>query len=395
MSTEPLRILELRSVRGIGGGPEKTILFGAVRMNPARHAVTVCYVRDQRDRIFRIDQRARALGVDYTEIHERHSIDPAVWPRLRRLVRERRIEIVHAHDYKTDLLAFALARVEGIIPVATAHGWSGDSWRERRVYYPADRRVLAAYPRVIAVSTTVRDRLILAGVAASRIVVVPNGIDHQAFRPRPELREAVRRELGLEPQVVALGAVGRLETEKNFPLLLRAFRKLLTGCREARLVIAGEGRLRAPLERMAADLGLETRCRFVGHVEDVARFHQALDLFVQSSDTEGTPNAVLEAMACGTPVVATDAGGTSEVARHGREALIVPVGDEQALVAALQTVLVDNGRREVRAAAARRRVETELSFSARLDRLARIYDELRPVSRAAADRPAVGMVPCA
>jgi glycosyltransferase involved in cell wall biosynthesis len=395
MSTEPLRILELRSVRGIGGGPEKTILHGAVRMNPARHAVTVCYVRDQRDHIFRIDQRARALGVDYAEIHERHSLDPAIWPRLRRLVRERRIDIVHAHDYKTDLLALAVARVEGVVPLATAHGWAGQSWKERRVYFPADRRLLAAYPRVIAVSTPVRDQLIRAGVAASRIVVVPNGIDHEAFGPRPHLRAEVRRELGLERQAVVLGAVGRLETEKNFPLLLRAFRKLLTGCREARLLIAGEGSLRAPLERMAADLGLEKRCRFMGHVEDVGRFHQALDLFVQSSDTEGTPNAVLEAMACGTPVVATDAGGTSEVARNGREALIVPVGDEQALVAALQNVLADDARRAGRAAAARRRVETELSFSARMDRLAGIYDELRPTRHAAPERPAVGMVPCA
>src|SRR5262245_53683572 len=109
----PLRILELRSVFGTGGGPEKTILLGAAQADPARYRVTVCYIRDRRDRVFHIDERVRALGIDYVEVPERHSWDPAIWGRLRRLVRARNIDIVHAHDYKTDFWALALARHEG------------------------------------------------------------------------------------------------------------------------------------------------------------------------------------------------------------------------------------------------------------------------------------------
>src|SRR5947207_917056 len=100
--SRPVRVLELRSVRGTGGGPEKTILMGAARADRARFAVTVCYIRDARDGVFSIDGRAAPLGVDYVEVHERHSLDPRIWPELRRLVRERRIDIVHAHEYKTD-----------------------------------------------------------------------------------------------------------------------------------------------------------------------------------------------------------------------------------------------------------------------------------------------------
>src|SRR5437868_14724069 len=101
----PVRILELRSVRGTGGGPEKTILLSAARSNPERFAVTACYLRDRRDPNFGVDVLAKKLGVNYVEVGERHSFDFRIWPALRRLARERAIDIVHSHDYKTDLLA--------------------------------------------------------------------------------------------------------------------------------------------------------------------------------------------------------------------------------------------------------------------------------------------------
>lgn len=128
--TDRVRVLELRSATGAGGGPEKTILLGAEAADP-RIAVTVCYIRDARDNAFEIGERARRRGVDYVEIVEHGSFDRRVWPALRRLVRDRGIDIVHSHDYKTDLLAVMLSRTERIVPLATAHGWTGHSRRER------------------------------------------------------------------------------------------------------------------------------------------------------------------------------------------------------------------------------------------------------------------------
>ena len=155
MRRRPIRVLELRSAVGAGGGPEKTILAGAQRADPHRYAVTVCYLRDARDEMFAIRERAGSLGVDYVELVERSSFDPQLWGRLRQLVRDRRIEIVHAHDYKSDLLALMLSKAEGVVPVTTAHGWTGHSWRERWVYYPADKRVIRAFPFAIAVSAQI------------------------------------------------------------------------------------------------------------------------------------------------------------------------------------------------------------------------------------------------
>src|SRR5262249_51821928 len=144
----------------------------------------------------------------------------------------------------------------------------------------------------------------------------------------------------------------------------------------ARLLIAGDGSLRPNLQAQIDGLGLADRCRLLGHVDKVALLHHALDVFVQSSIYEGTSNAILEAMAFESPIVATDAGGTTELVRDGIEALVVPCGDGPALTRALETAVGDLAAARRRAVAGRRRVETELSFDARRRRVERIYDDL-------------------
>lgn len=372
----PIRVLELRSVRGTGGGPEKTILLGAAQADTSKYAVTVCYVRDTRDDVFHIDARAGRLPVDYVEICERHSLDVQIWRPLRALVKDRRIDIVHAHEYKTDLIGLILGRVDPVIPLATAHGWTGRSQKELRLYYPADRWVLARYPRVVAVSSEIRDALVRSGVNAERVSVVLNGIDPQAFSRKREPVAEARARFGFGKEAVVVGAVGRLEPQKNFPLLLRAFGSLVQEFPRAVLAVGGDGSLRAELETMVSRLNLNSRCRLLGHVDDISALHHALDLFVQSSDYEGTPNAVLEAMALETPVVATDVGGTAELARDGLEALIVPPRDETALAQAMRRALHDPCAAAERARAARRRIETDLSFQTRMGKVEAIYAEL-------------------
>jgi glycosyltransferase involved in cell wall biosynthesis len=372
----PLRILELRTVRGTGGGPEKTILLGTARTDASRYAITVCYIRDERDPVFQIDRRAGDLPVDYVEVRERTSFDLDIWPQLKSLVAARRIDIVHAHDYKTDLLAWLLARSTGIVPLATAHGWTGHSVRERLLYYPADRWVLARLPRVVAVSSEIRQTLIRAGAKPGNVTVVLNAIDPVMFKRSASEEPEARARFGLRPDEFVIGAVGRLEPQKDFPRLIDAFARIVPEMPRARLVIAGDGSLRAELQAQIERLGLQRTCRLLGHVDDVRMLHHAFDLYVQSSIYEGTPNAVLEAMALESPIVATDAGGTAELARHGQEGLIVPYSDTDALVHALMAATRDEAATRARVAAARRRVETDLSFETRMHRLEAIYDEL-------------------
>jgi glycosyltransferase involved in cell wall biosynthesis len=373
----PIRVLELRCVNGTGGGPEKTILQGAAAADPTRYAITVCYLRSLEDPLFGIGERAGRLGIDYEEIAERHPFDSGVYSALRRLVRQRGIGIVHSHDYKTDVLALLLARAEPVVPLATVHGWTGHSRRERWLYYPLDRRVLVRFPRLIAVSGTIRSELLRRGVRPERVTTVLNGIDPQAFRRDPAREPEVRAALGLAPDDVVLGAVGRLEPQKRFDRLLEVF-SVLREKRHSRLrlLLVGEGSARAELEAAARRLGIEGDCQLLGHRADVADLHHAFDLFVQSSDYEGTPNVVLEAMALGTPVVATAAGGTAELIEDGVEGLIVPPGDPVRLREAIERALADRGTTARRAAAARARIEGPLSFDSRMRAVEGIYEEL-------------------
>ncbi len=372
-SGRPVRVLELRSVWGTGGGPEKTILLSAAQTNRDLVEVTVSYIRDQRDRVFALDRRAAEIGVDYAEVSERHSFDPAIWSQLRRILRDRRIDIVHAHEYKTDFLAWLLHRRTGVIPLSTVHGWSGYSSRERLVYYPLDKRLLARFPCVIAVSSNIKRELVRCGAAPERVEVVLNAIDTSVFRNIPERHQAMRREIDLSDGDFVLGAVGRLEREKRFDLLIEAFAQLAATETAARLVLVGDGSLRGDLQSLATRLGVSTACRFLGHRHDIPDLYQAFDVLVQSSETEGTPNAVLEAMATETPLVATDVGGTRELARPGLDGLIVPKHDVAALRDAVASVLTDPAAARQRALSARNRAEGELSFLARTRHLENVY----------------------
>jgi glycosyltransferase involved in cell wall biosynthesis len=376
-----IRILELRSVRGTGGGPEKTILAGAAHADPSRFAVTVCYIRDVRDAVFSMQERADDHGVDYLEVTERHSFDASVWPALRKLVRDLKTDIVHAHDYKTNLLTTLLGRYESIIPLSTVHGWTGHSFRERYVYYPLDKRVLRTFPRLIAVSGEIRDELVRHGAKRERVAVVLNGIDPQRFRRVPERRAHAREVFGYAPEHVVIGSVGRLEPQKRFDLLISAFARVRESHPAVRLIIAGDGSEKRALEQQIEHLGLSAECRLIGHYSDIVEFHHALDLFVQSSVYEGTPNVVLEAMAMETPIVATAAGGTAELMRAGIDGLIVEPGDLNALYDAMKLALDDRTAAATRVRAARTRVEGELSFTARMATVERIYEQLMVTNR--------------
>ena len=389
MPSRPIRVLELRSVRGIGGGPEKTILAGAAQADARRFAVTVCYLRDRRDRVFALDRLASEAAVDYVEVVERHSFDPAIWPALRRLVRDRQVDIVHAHEYKTNLVALMLARAEGVIPLSTVHGWSGSGLRERLLYYPGDRWLLRRFPRVIAVSGAITDRLVRAGVRGDRISTVLNGIDTRRFERRHDRDRDARAALDLPPWALAIGSVGRIESEKRFDVLLEAIALLRQTRPSVTLVLAGRGSMEPPLRARAQKLGVADACLFAGHQDNVMDVYHALDVFVQSSDTEGTPNAILEAMALETPIVATAVGGTPDLITDGVHGLLVPRRDPAALASAIARTLDDSHATRSRLVAARHRVEHELSFAARMRSVEGIYEDLFDRRQPAAHSTAV------
>jgi glycosyltransferase involved in cell wall biosynthesis len=348
--------------------------------------------------MYDFDRRAAELGIDYVGVTQRSILARGVFAAIREIAAGREVQIVDAQDYKAALFASLLCRRgtacppleygllqekaslwrrassgTQVLPVATLHGWSGQHWRERLVYYPAERLLVRRFPLAIAVSGPIRDTLVRWGGRPERIQVLPNGIDPAAFRRQADVRRRIRVSLGIADADIVLGAVGRIEHEKRFDVLLETMALVLPHRRELRLVIVGEGSLKARLHDQARRLGIADRFHLLGHRHDVADLYQAFDVFAQSSDREGSPTVVVEAMATEVPVVATDVGGTRELMRHGIHGLLVPRRDPSALADAVEETLRSPDATARRVAAARARVVNELSFDARTRRLEQMY----------------------
>jgi glycosyltransferase involved in cell wall biosynthesis len=218
--------------------------------------------------------------------------------------------------------------------------------------------------------------LVASGVRENRIHTIPNAIDTNVFRRDAARVKSVRDSLGLGPHDFVIGAVGRLEPQKRFDVLLQAFAQIRSRSPDLRLIIVGEGEERANLEHDIRQLGLADSCRLLGHRTDIVDLHHSFNLFVQSSDYEGTPNAILEAMAMETPIVATDAGGTAELIQNGDHGLLAPPRSTAALARAIEEALDDVESTNKRRTAARQRVEQEFSFDKRLQAVEAIYQRL-------------------
>lgn len=274
-------------------------------------------------------------------------------------------DIIHCHGYRPDILAGWAARALGLARVSTVHGFTGGDWKNR-LYERLQIRALARFDGVIAVSRPIHDRLAAAGVPQQRLTVIPNAL--RGVAPVPRL--AARSALGVSADAPLLGWVGRISAEKGLDVLLAAIPSL----KDLPLAISvvGDGPLRESLQEEARRLGVADRFRWHGIVEGAARYSSAFDCFVLSSRTEGTPIALLEAMAAGVPVVATAVGGVPDVLREG-DGLLVPSGDPAALAAAIRVTLTDRNAAAQRAERARSRVSRDFAAAPWLERHAGFY----------------------
>ncbi len=240
---------------------------------------------------------------------------------------------------------------------------------------------------VVTLSQRMRDEIVAAGgLDPESVRAIPYGVRPERYRVDAERAAALRAELGLPADAPVAVAIGRLNDQKRFDLLLEAFRAVRDELPEAHLVIAGTGKLQSALETQRAALGLERSAHLIGFRRDVAALLTAADTLVLSSDDEGLPMVVLEAMAAARPVVATRVGSIDEQVEDGRTGRLVPRRDVPALARALADVLRDRGAARRIGAAARERVERLYPLELCVVRTERWLSELRDARRAATPR---------
>jgi len=294
--------------------------------------------------------------------------------RVRELLRTWDADILHTHGYRSDLLHGWSARQMGIATVTTLHGFSMRGGRSS-LFEHVQRRVVGRFDAVVAVSAPIADTLVNLGIPRDRVHVVPN-----AWKPPrdPLARPDARRELGVGDDEALIGWVGRLFPIKGCDVFLRALAATASEGWVAHIV--GDGPEREPLETLAEQLGLGDRVRFAGAIPDAARLFSALDLYVLSSRSEGTPMVLLEAMGAGVPIVATAVGGVPDVIAPPHQGWLVPPEDPGALAEAIDSALTDDARRATVSAAGRARVRTEFAREAWVERHDEVYNSALRVS---------------
>jgi glycosyltransferase involved in cell wall biosynthesis len=380
-----IRLLELRNTYKWGGGPDKTVLLSAERHNRALVDVVVTYIRDVRDREFSITDKARARGLTFYEIEERGKFDFRVLRALRDIVLQHNINLIHGHDYKSDLFAMMLRWWMGrqrFALVSTAHAWVMLGLRGE-LYRRLDLALMRRFDHLIAVSHATKREMVAAGIPPNLISVIHNAIDTDAWSPCLAT-SALREELGLDQACPVIGYVGRIMPEKDLETWLRAAAMVAQQYLEAQFVLVGEGRdgvTLGQLQCLATELGLAERVHFPGYRAQLLPVYGSFDLFVLSSRREGLPNSILEAMAVGLPVVTTDVAGTSELVLDGQTGYVVPQGDVDRLAQAMVTLVANRQLRQRMGQAGRERIEREFSFTHRLQCIEALYMKMLGLPR--------------
>lgn len=331
---------------------------------------------DLRDQIEPADVACLALG-------KKRGKDLLCYFRLWRAFRNLKPDLVHTYNIGA-VDAAPIAKLAGVRRVVHAERGrdAADPLGESSRYRLLRRWLLPFIDRYVAVSNDLQTWLIdKVGIPASRVVCIPNGIDTKPFVEAAGSRDT-RPLLGsfAPPGTILIGTVGRLDAVKDHGGLITAFRCLCEAlpqeCKRLRLVLVGDGSQRAALESQVLHEELSTQVRLVGNRKDVAEILAELDIFALSSIAEGMPGVVLEAMASGLPVVATDVGGVKEVVAAGVTGTLVAASDPKSLAVALTHYVIDESLRRRHGTAGRECVMTKFRLQTMLGAYVNLYDEL-------------------
>jgi glycosyltransferase involved in cell wall biosynthesis len=381
---EPIRLLRVITRLNVGGPALHATLL-TERLFPDRYdsvVATGAVGSDEADYLAlfgRTAERVVRVPALRREVHPAR--DVAALVALVRLVRRFRPHVVHTHTAKAGALGRLAARLTNVpVVLHTYHGHVFDGYfgpRRARVFLSVERALARHTDCLIAVSQAVRRDLLALGVGrAEQFRVVSPGLDLGPLLGADAMRGSLREELGIPPDAALVGIVARLVHIKAHEVFLRAAARVVRDAPGCRFVVIGDGERRAELEALAAREGLATRAHFLGWRRDLPRIYADLDIVALTSRSEGSPVALIEAMAAGRPVVATRVGGVPDVVDDGVTGRLVPPGDAAAAAGAILELLSDPKRAQTIGQAARERVAPRFSVARLLTDLDELYRAL-------------------
>lgn len=369
---QPIPILLLARELGIGGS-ERQLTEIAKNLDRRQFEVHVARFLPGG---FLADELA-AAGVRLHTLPVRSLYKPSVLAGIRafrQLLRRERIQLVHPFDIPTTVFAVPLARMFGVPAVLS-------SQRGDRALIPqphlggvqlGDRFMHATVVNCQFLGRLLQEK---AGIHKDKIHLCYNGVD--SVRYSPSACPSPHRQMPfLRGASIVIGATAAYRAEKGLPVLLDAFARFAKTKAGARLVIVGDGPLRPALEKRVVELNLQSSVLLEPPASDVAGWLRAFDIFILPSISEALSNSLMEAMACGCAVVATDVGGNPELVQHGKTGLLVPPGDSEALASAMRTLCASQELRAYLSAAARESIVASFTIEKSAAAMGAIYRQM-------------------
>ena len=368
-SNRPLRVMHV--VVGLGlAGMEKVIVDGLKRFDRKKIISSVCCIIARGSLADKLEES----GIRVFELGNGISVlDRIISLKLMKLFKQEKIDIVHSYSgvYRDACMGAKLAGIPINIHTDQGKFYPDTQWtRWNHRFFSLFR------DKVVTVSEELKDFLIdEVGIRPGKIMINYNGVDIKDHELGIDPLKK-RQELGLDGGRLVIGIVARLVPVKDHKTLFLSAKMVFESVPEGVLLVIGDGPLRGDLEDFSQKLGISEKIKFLGLRKDVAELMTICDLFVLSSLSEGTSLTLLEAMATGKPVVATNVGGNPELVEDGVTGLLVPPKNPEKLAEAIIEVLNDKGKRETMGKAGRNRVATHFSIEKMVEGYENLYFDL-------------------
>jgi glycosyltransferase involved in cell wall biosynthesis len=353
------------------GGAEKQVVTLLKHIDKKKYSVTLCCLHhggplkkeleDEDVEIVILGMRLRYIAVSLYK--------------LIRLMRKNSVQIVHTHLYTDHVWGRVAALIAGVpVIVTTEHGRG--LWKKRR-HLLFERIANRFTDMKIAVSEDIRQiRIKREHASPDRIVTIMNAINTDEFIVSDGIRNAKRKEVRIKGDEFVIGTVARLDPDKAIDILLDAVLRVSEKTERVKCLLVGDGGLRRRLENYTERIGLAGKVIFTGARTDIAALLSVMDIYVNSSHREGISVSLLESMAAGKPVVATEVGGNPEIINDNSVGILVPANNAEALAGAVNMLLHDKEKRLQMGKNARERIINEFSISSQSKKIESLYENL-------------------
>lgn len=386
---ESIRVLHLGNPTGLYGA-ERWILALIRYLPKSRVDSVVGVIEDQVESgVPELLERSEALGFETVRFKSIGRLSTSAISTIREFIRRERINVLHTHGYKTDIVGLLAVLGTGCKLVTTPHGWTERPDFKLRVYEWLDRVAFFFLDAVVPLSPRLYSDTARWLKWRRNVFLIRNGVDVAEIDAVTERDRLPRDTAGKRPLIV--GYIGRLVPGKRVDDLVRAFAGLKV--KDKQLWIVGDGPERTNIESMISSLSPEPSVRLFGYRDDRLSLLKSFDVFVLPSLSEGIPRCLLEAMAAGVPVVATDIPGCRNLVKDSETGLLYAPGDAAALQAALQALVSDPGLAASIATRARDFVVQEFSAERMASEYTDLYYSLAVVGAENKDVQSMGGAP--